>query len=513
MADLNDFNKPTIADSRVDVQDTNRAHHARAISLNPGTATNRPAGAKLAELISNVFTLKHWNGSAYDTWLSVSGFWRGLLSGASASDARVALGQPASMQNNEYTAYLSTGTSSAYQVTASPAITTYLPNVQVLLVTFHAPNAAGATMSWNGLPPLLLTEEKADGSVVALSADRIEANRAYFCLVILGYIKVLDLPNAVDLKSVPQGAAVGEGALALNTTGINNVAVGHNTLGANTTGGGNTAVGSGALQSNTTAGANTAVGSSSLASNTSGADNTALGNQTLQSNTTGVSNTAVGRYALVSNTIGSNNMAAGNEALASNTSGANNTALGYGTLQSNTTGYNNTAVGINALVSGATYNNATGLGASATVTGSNQVQLGDSSTTTYAYGAVQNRSDERDKKDIAPTLLGLNFVLKLSPIRYKYAYRKEFLSPKDTGTAGTRFHEGFSAQHVKTVLDDLGLDFGGYQDHSIAGGADVLSLGYTEFIGPIVKAVQELHELLEDQQRTIDQLKARIQQN
>jgi hypothetical protein len=92
MADLNDFNKPTITDLRTDVQDTNRAHHARAISLNPGTATNRPAGAKLAELISNVFTLKHWNGSAYDTWLSVSNFMRGLLGSANAGAALDGLG-------------------------------------------------------------------------------------------------------------------------------------------------------------------------------------------------------------------------------------------------------------------------------------------------------------------------------------------------------------------------------------------------------------------------------------
>lgn len=92
MADLNDWNKPTVADSRVDVQDTHLAHAMRSMKMDPGTASNRPFGAKLAELISNVFTFKHWNGSAYDTWLTISNFWRGVLDEVNAADARAALG-------------------------------------------------------------------------------------------------------------------------------------------------------------------------------------------------------------------------------------------------------------------------------------------------------------------------------------------------------------------------------------------------------------------------------------
>ena len=92
MADLNDFNKPTVTDLRTDVQDTNRAHHARAITLNPGTAANKPVGTKLAELISNVFTLKDWNGATYDTWLSISNYMRTLLGSANAGAALDGLG-------------------------------------------------------------------------------------------------------------------------------------------------------------------------------------------------------------------------------------------------------------------------------------------------------------------------------------------------------------------------------------------------------------------------------------
>jgi hypothetical protein len=48
------------------------------------------------------------------------------------------------------------------------------------------------------------------------------------------------------------------------------------------------------------------------------------------------------------------------------------------------------------------------------------------------------------------------------------------------------------AQEVKAVLDAKGIDFGGFQDHSVKGGDDVLSIGYEELIGPMLKAIQEL---------------------
>ena len=41
-------------------------------------------------------------------------------------------------------------------------------------------------------------------------------------------------------------------------------------------------------------------------------------------------------------------------------------------------------------------------------------------------------------------------------------------------------------------MDDLGVDFGGFQHHQEKGGLDVMSLGYTELIAVLIKAVQEL---------------------
>lgn len=55
-----------------------------------------------------------------------------------------------------------------------------------------------------------------------------------------------------------------------------------------------------------------------------------------------------------------------------------------------------------------------------------------------------------------------------------------------------RFHAGLIAQEVEETMDEISIDFGVYQDHSVNGGKDVKSLGYAELIPVLIKAVQEL---------------------
>jgi trimeric autotransporter adhesin len=43
-------------------------------------------------------------------------------------------------------------------------------------------------------------------------------------------------------------------------------------------------------------------------------------------------------------------------------------------------------------------------------------------------------------------------------------------------------------------MDEMGIDFSGYQDHSFNGGKDVLTLAYESLIPPLIKAIQELNE-------------------
>lgn len=96
------------------------------------------------------------------------------------------------------------------------------------------------------------------------------------------------------------------------------------------------------------------------------------------------------------------------------------TALGYSTNASN----NSFAVARQADTG--SYSNAGALGYQTTVTGNNQIQIGNSATTTYTYGVVQNRSDARDKADIQDCDLGLDFINALQPKKWKWDYREDY---------------------------------------------------------------------------------------
>jgi len=218
---------------------------------------------------------------------------------------------------------------------------------------------------------------------------------------------------------------------------------------------------------------------------------------------------AIGYNVLSANTTGDANTAVGASSLAFNTTGSSNTAIGLGALYNNTTTSNNTAIGRDAISSNTAFSNCTGLGYATVVNASNEVQLGNSATTTYVYGTVGNRSDLRDKAEVRDTILGLDFISKLRPVDYKWDMRDDYRS-KDTsdiekiddlkhdGThTRSRFHHGVIAQEVEAIIKESGVDFGGFQDHKIAGGNDVLSIGYDEFIAPMIKAIQELKAEIE----------------
>lgn len=189
--------------------------------------------------------------------------------------------------------------------------------------------------------------------------------------------------------------------------------------------------------------------------------------------------------------------------------GTSNVLLGDGCGAAMTTGYSNTHVGWEAGDAVTTENNTSCLGNDSQVTGSNQVQLGNSSTTTYAYGSVQDRSDRRDKADVEDLDLGLKFIEKLRPVSFKWDYREDYNGDKDGTKKRNRKHHGLIAQEVKEVMDSLDTDFGGYQDHSVKGGKDVLSLGYQEFIAPLIKAIQELSSEVTELRKEVELCKTK----
>ncbi len=325
-------------------------------------------------------------------------------------------------------------------------------------------------------------------------------------------------------------------------TGGYNAVLGSEILKRNVTGRGNVGIGYGVMQENTEGSYNVGIGYGVLNGSIASSYNIGIGMYAGNSIISGRYNIAIGYRALCKNTGQGNygSIAIGKSALDENTTGYQNVAIGESALEYNKTGTSNVAIGANALRYG-DYGNTIGIGYDVAVTGNSQAQIGNSSVTVYCYGAVQNRSDKRDKTDIQDTNLGLNFLMKLRPREYRWDYREDYINheakereledienlemtekekekkreeilkkyslenvKKDGKQKGWRFHQGFIAQEVFQVMRELGVDFGGYQDHSINGGRDVLSLGYEEFISVIVKGIQE-------QQKEIEELKSKIE--
>jgi hypothetical protein len=212
---------------------------------------------------------------------------------------------------------------------------------------------------------------------------------------------------------------------------------------------------------------NTAVGDSALANNTTGSANTATGYSALGINTTGNQNTATGDDALFNNTTGSFNTANGFDALSLNTTGAHNTASGYSALDSNTTGGNNIAVGSLAGSNLTTGSHNIDIGNNGFRGEASTIRIGQVGFQTNAYiagisgatvpggvGVIVNNdgklgtivSSERFKDAIKPMDKASEAILALKPVTFRY---KHELDPEDIPQFG------LVAEDVEKVNPDL----------------------------------------------------------
>ena len=321
--------------------------------------------------------------------------------------------------------------------------------------------------------------------------------------------------------------AVGKSALYANTTGADNVAVGSLALDANTTASYNTAVGKNALGANTTGTQNSALGWGAGLGITTGGDNTAIGSAVMYggAGVTGTDNTGVGREALHTVTSGSGNTSVGNGALKANTTAANNTAVGSLALTANTTGAEAVAIGANALVSATDGGSNVAVGYKAgedVTTGGNNIFLGKEtgrsgspggSITTESNEVVMGNnnisvaniqvawtahSDKRDKTDVSPLDLGLDFIKKLEPVTYRWDKRSKYSDDQSVTPDGTHKEEqlegGFLAQDVEVIENQHG-----YQQSDktnlitrLSNDGMMYGITYSKLIPMLVKAVQEL---------------------
>lgn len=195
--------------------------------------------------------------------------------------------------------------------------------------------------------------------------------------------------------------------------------------------------------------------------------NTFLGAQSGQ-NTTGGPNTFLGEKSGQNNTTGTENLFAGNRSGITNTNGGRNTILGYF-----------------ADVSAAGLQNATAIGYNTIVNASNKVRIGNASVTVIeGQVAFTSASDKRLKTEIKSLDAGLDFILKLKPVSYQM---------KNPGDKRTNW--GFIAQDIENIVGTTNamLSIGSDRDRT-------LGLRYTDFVAPLVKAVQEQQKKLEDLQ-------------
>ena len=104
-----------------------------------------------------------------------------------------------------------------------------------------------------------------------------------------------------------------------------------------------------------------------------------------------------------------------------------------------------------------------------------------------------NYSDIRMKKNIKPLQYGLEVINSLNPVEFYY----------DTDVGSDSYkkkHIGLIAQEVKEtsdIIEDWGV---------VSQDSDCWKLDYIQFISPLIKAVQQLNDKIEEQQKQIEYL-------
>lgn len=202
--------------------------------------------------------------------------------------------------------------------------------------------------------------------------------------------------------------------------------------------------------------------------------------------------------------IGIANTAVGYTALMDNKKGSYNTAIGSGSGTFNTGNYN-TFLGrwAGRPRDGKTTINfewTTCLGSGSVATNSYQVILGTEKEHVYTHLPYQiNSSDESFQNNSVDSNLGLDFITSLTPKQFDLTSSNEKTPRK---------HIGLNAKDVKSVMDQMGIDYAFYQDHSVTGGANRKTVSYDGLVMPLINAIKELDQKNKDLEKSFnDRLK------
>ena len=254
-----------------------------------------------------------------------------------------------------------------------------------------------------------------------------------------------------------------------------------------------------------------------------GSNNTAFGSDTLRNNATSTNNTAFGYQALHSIKDGTGvynyggNTAIGSGALVfCSPTGESNTAVGW---QSSTLakGSYNTSIGAfsnagiitnNASNSYGNYNTCIGYKAQTTTDVANgEFVLGDFhvSVLRCEKQTITGLSDKRDKTNITNLKSCLNFINELKPVTFNWDKRDWYESGVPDGSKKEeKIITGFIAQDLKEVQEKHNME---YLNLVYESNPEKLEATPGNLLTPLIKAVQELSNLVNTQQKEIEELK------
>lgn len=295
---------------------------------------------------------------------------------------------------------------------------------------------------------------------------------------------------------------IGENAGNASNFGLSNTFVGDNSGPVNGFGSWNTFMGAESGIANNAGNQNTFIGNRAGYSNTVANENTFIGAYAGQFNADGQHNSFVGVTTGNNNTSGAENAFFGAHAGYFNTSGSYNTLVGNFAGENSDLGNYNTALGFEADFASSNLLNATAIGSGAVATANNSVIIGNTSVTSIG-GQVSwsTFSDARLKTNIEENTLGLDFIRGLNTVSYEYT------AP---GQKGIRY-QGLIAQEVDRLVKELGVNFSAVVRPTNE--QSYYSLRYSDFVIPLIKAVQEQQEHIENMEQRIDELERIIREN
>jgi hypothetical protein len=191
-------------------------------------------------------------------------------------------------------------------------------------------------------------------------------------------------------------------------------------------------------------------------------------------------------------------------------------------MSANIDGTNNTSVGYLSGVSSGSLTNASAFGYFARSDASDKIVIGNASVTIIGgYAGWSTLSDGRFKKEVENNIPGLAFISELRPVSYrmdlhkldKFIYGDEAEAYERNMAAGIAAKEkivysGFIAQEVEAAARKIGYNFSGVVPPPNEKGH--YSLTYSEFVVPMVKAIQEQQQMIEKLQKDNEELKVRL---